>query len=321
MEYTKLVNTDLLVPKMSLGTMTFGGQTEEKESLKIMEYGFEKGITLFDTANIYTDGASETIVAKGIKNKRDQIILASKVGYESGTKLNGVCLTKEAIFSEIDKSLKRLDTDYVDMYYFHAPDYNTPMEESLEAMAELVEQGKVRYVAVSNHAAWQLADMMAICEREGFAKPVMTQNVYNAITRSLETELVPFLDKHSMGLSVYNPIAAGLLTGKHKNGPVKNSRLSDNKIYKNRYWSEANILSTEKLMEIAEEAGITILELAFKWCTANPKVTSIISGVSKLSQLEQNIKAMEGPELSQEVLEKCDKVWKEHTGNPFGYNR
>ena len=321
MEYTKLLNTELQIPQMSLGTMTFGGQTDEKESLKIMEYGFEHGITLFDTANIYTGGNSETIVGKGIKNIRDKIILATKAGYPSGTKLSDVCLSKAAIHEEFNKSLKRLNTDYVDLYYMHAPDYNTPMEESLEAMNTLVDQGRVKYIAVSNHAAWQLADMLAICEREGFAKPVMTQNVYNAITRTIEPELIPFLNKHPMGLTVYNPIAAGLLTGKHKNGPAINSRLADNEIYKNRYWNDGNIKSTQALIAIGEEVGLSILELAFKWCYANERVTSIISGVSKLSQLEENLQTLEGDCLSEEILEKCNQVWLNHTGNPFGYNR
>lgn len=321
MDYLKLNNTELLIPKMSLGTMTFGGQTDEIESLKIMDYAYNHGINLFDTANIYTSGASETIVGKGIKNIRKDIILASKVGYPSGTKLSNVCLSKEAINDELNKSLKRLDTDYIDLYYLHAPDYETPMEESLEAMTKLVEQKKVRYIAISNHSAWQIAEIMAICDREGFVKPVMTQNVYNAITRSIEPELIPYLDKHPIGLTVYNPIAAGLLTGKHSNGPAKNSRLADNPIYKGRYWSEANIASSNKLMAIADEHGMSILELAFKWCLNKPKVTSIISGVSKLSQLEQNLKAIEGELLSRKVIEQCQKVWDEHTGKPFGYNR
>ena len=321
MEYKKLVNTDIKIPKMSLGTMTFGGQTDKEESIKIMEYGFDHGITLFDTANVYTDGASEKIVGEWMGNKRDQITLATKVGYMSIKSLEGVSLSKNTIFQEIDKSLKRLKTDYVDLYYFHAPDYNTPMEESLEAMTELIEKGKVRYLAVSNYAAWQIADMMAICEREGFVKPVMTQNVYNAITRALEIELIPYLKKHPMGLSVYNPIAAGLLTGKHKNGLRKNSRLADNTTYKNRYWNQKNIDSTEKLLNIADDAGMSILELALKWCYANEQVTSIISGVSKLSQLKENIEAIKGNPISIKHLEKCDKVWAEHTGNPFGYNR
>lgn len=321
MDYNKLINTELLIPKMSLGTMTFGGQTDETESLKIMDYAYNHGINLFDTANIYTNGASEAIVGKGIKSIRENIILASKVGYPSGTKLSNVCLTKEAIYGEIDKSLKRLNTDYIDLYYLHAPDYETPMEESLEAMTQLVEQGKVKYIAISNHSAWQIAEIMAICEREGFVKPVMTQNVYNAITRSIEPELIPYLDKHPIGLTVYNPIAAGLLTGKHINGPAKNSRLADNPIYKGRYWSEANIVSSNKLMSIAEDAGMTILELAFKWCLANRHVTSIISGVSNLSQLEQNMKTLEGDGLSENVIEACRRVWDEHTGKPFGYNR
>lgn len=322
MKYNKLLNTDLELPIFSLGTMMFGGQTDEAESMKIMDYALSQGVNLFDTANIYNSGASEVIVGKYIKDKRDDIILATKVGYAMGKGLTTVTLKREDILTEFDASLKRLDTDFVDLYYLHAPDYKTDIRESLEAMSELVDTGKVRYIGISNYAAWQVAEMMAICEHEGYHKPVITQNVYNALTRSIELEFIPYLDKHPMGMTVYNPIAAGVLTGKHKLGaPAKGSRMADNPTYRDRYFSDANMILTGHFEELAYQNDMSLLEFAMKWCAANPKVTSILTGVSKLSQLEQNLSTLDGVPLSEDIMKACDDLWRDHTGNPFMYNR
>lgn len=322
MKQHKLINTDLSIPTLSLGTMTFGGQTDEAESARIMDYALEQGMTLFDTANIYNGGKSEEIVGRWMKSKREQVTLITKVGYGMGSGLTSVSLKKEAINREFEASLKRLQTDYVDIYYIHAPDNETTIEETLETMTKLVDSGKVGYVGISNFSAWQLADVLATCEKYGFVKPVITQNVYNLISRTLEPELIPFLDKHPMGLTVYNPFAAGLLTGKHINGsPVEGSRLADNIIYNKRYWNEANLNTTQKLYQIANEYKMSMVELSLKWCLSNPKVTSLLCGVSKLEQLEQNVAAIQGNALTKEILEQCDSVWKEHSGNPFKYNR
>jgi aryl-alcohol dehydrogenase-like predicted oxidoreductase len=189
-------------------------------------------------------------------------------------------------------------------------------------MTNLVRQGKIRYVGVSNFAAWQIADMLAVCDKRGYVAPVITQNVYNAITRGVETELVPFLVKHKLGMAVYNPIAGGLLAGKHKLGkPAENTRFANNQMYYNRYWSDENFVAVEKLSAIAEKHGMSILQLAMKWCVSRPGVTSIISGVSKLSQIEQNIASLEGEPLNDDVLAACDEVWHSLSGTRFGYNR
>ncbi len=322
MKYINIPETNIDIPTISLGTMTFGGQTDEATSLSIMDYAYEQGITLFDTANIYNGGESEKVVGKWISKRRDDIILASKVGYPSGTKLSDICLSKEGINKEIEDSLTRLKTDYIDIYYFHAPDYKTPIEESLETMTKLKEAGKIKYLAVSNFAAWQIADLLAASDKNGYIKPIMTQNVYNAITRTIEPELIPFLKEHEMALTVYNPLAAGLLTGKHRKGiPLENSRLADNAIYKSRYWTDANLKSAKKLEAIGKDAGMTILDLAISWCISNNVVTSMIVGVSKLNQLEQNLSSYLKAPLSDEIMEACNNVWEEHTGKPFGYNR
>jgi aryl-alcohol dehydrogenase-like predicted oxidoreductase len=302
--------------------MMFGGQTGEAESLEIMDYAFEQGINVFDTANVYNQGQSELIVGKGLKGRRDRIILATKVFGRMGSDPNDAGLSRRNIIAAAEASLKRLDTDYIDIYYLHSPDYKTAPAESLSAMSDLVRAGKIRYIGVSNYAAWQIADLLAVCDKRGFPAPVITQNVYNLITRSIEPELVPFLREHELALTVYNPIAGGLLAGKHKPGrPEENTRFANNKNYYDRYWSDENFAAVDKLSAIAEKSGLSILELSLKWCAVQKHVTTIISGVSRRSQLEQNVRALEGAALSPEILASCDDVWRGLAGTRFAYNR
>jgi aryl-alcohol dehydrogenase-like predicted oxidoreductase len=302
--------------------MMFGGQTNEAESLAIMNYAYEKGINLFDTANMYTKGESERIVGKGLKGRRDKIFLATKVFNKTSDDPNDSGLSRRNILRALDASLKRLDTDYIDIYYLHAPDYQTSLEETLDTTSGLIRSGKVRYLGVSNYSAWQIADILALCDRRGYIAPLITQNVYNAITRGIEVELIPFLKAHGMNLTVYNPIAAGLLAGKHKPGkPAEDTRFGLNKMYVDRYWSDANFAAVEKLTSIARENGMSILQLAMKWCAAQKQVTSIITGVSRLPQLEQNIASLEGEPLSAEILALCDEVWHSLAGTGFSYIR
>jgi aryl-alcohol dehydrogenase-like predicted oxidoreductase len=326
MEYRKMPGTSLKLSLLSLGTMQFGGQTSEADSLSIMDFAFERGINVFDTADMYVGGESERIVGKGLKGRRDTTILATKVGNRMGEDHNSSGLGRRYIMAAVEASLRRLDTDYIDIYYMHMPDYDTPPEETLETMNTLVKAGKVRYIGVSNYASWQMADMLGICERRGYVPPVVCQNVYNLLTRGVEAELVPFLQAHTMGMFVYNPIAAGLLSGKHNPGvPAQDTRFSANHkqsaAYYNRYWTDENFAAVEKLKKIAGEYKISILQLAMKWCAGQKSVAGIITGVSRLSQLEQNIAAMEGEPLDNKILERCDEIWRSLAGNRFAYNR
>jgi len=322
MNYNNLPGTNLKLSQLSLGTMMFGGQTSEADSLDIMNVAYDQGINFWDTANVYNQGESERIVGKALKGRRDEIFVATKVNGQMGTNPFDRGLSRRNIIASVEASLKRLDTDYIDLYYMHAPDYETKIEESLEAMDTLVKAGKIRYVGVSNFAAWQVADMLAICDKRGYVAPVISQNVYNAITRGVEPELVPFLQAHDLGMAAYNPIAGGLLAGKHQPGnPKGNTRFANNRHYYERYWSEENFRAVEQLMDIAKEHGMTVLELALKWCVSRPSVTSVISGVSRLEQLQQNIEAVKGAQLTAETLEGIDGVWKSLAGTRFAYNR
>jgi 1-deoxyxylulose-5-phosphate synthase len=322
MRYNYLPGSNVQVSIFSLGTMMFGGQTSEADSMRIMDYAFEQGVNFFDTANGYNQGESERIVGKGLKGRRHEIILATKVSNPMGNNRNDQGISRRNIFYAVDESLRRLDTDYIDIYYLHAPDYRTELEESVQAMADLARAGKICYFAVSNFSAWQMADILAICDKRGYRPPVLTQSVYNLITRGIETELVPFLTKHKMGMAIYNPIAAGLLTGKHQAGkPLENTRFATNEGYYRRYFNDENLAAVEKLTKIAADHGMNLLELAMRWCAAQSCVTSIITGVSRLEQLAQNLQTLDGEPLSQDALQQCDEVWHALAGTRFQYFR
>lgn len=323
MRYTLLPGTGLELSALSLGTMTFGGQTGEKDSLAILDAAFAHGVNFWDTANTYNAGQSERIVGQALKGRRDDIFLATKVFGVVEDRRNARGLSRRAILQAAEASLRRLDTDYIDLYYLHSPDYLTNIHETLDTMDGLVRQGKVRYIGVSNYAAWQVADILAICERYNYTKPVYSQNIFNLLTRGAQTELLPFLNAHNLGMAVYNPIAAGLLTGKHRPGdPSANTRFALNPNYYKRYWNEENFRAVERLQDIARAAGMGLLEMSLKWCLQQPGVKTIISGVSRLGQLLENLEAIEGQPLSPETMEQCDAVWQGLSiGSRFPYNR
>jgi aryl-alcohol dehydrogenase-like predicted oxidoreductase len=232
-------------------------------------------------------------------------------------------LSRAAMRKAIDASLARLGTDYVDLYYLHLPDYATPIEETLETMEELVRAGKVRFPAISNYAAWQVAEILWICEKRGYHPYFISQPMYNLIARGIEDEYLPFCQRFGVAVVPYNPLAGGLLTGKHsrQGGPIPGTRFDGNKMYLDRYWLDDDFAAVEELRSIAQEAGKTLVELAFQWLLTQPAVDSIILGASRLEQLEENLKAAEGPRLDKSVLERCDAVWKRLRGITPKYNR
>ena len=323
MEYRYLPGTGLAVSRLSLGTMMFGGQTSEEDSIKIIDCALDGGINVVDTADMYNGGLSEVAVGKALKGKRENVILATKVCNKMSDDINDRGLNRRHIIAGCEASLKRLQTDYIDIYYMHTPDYKTPLEETLDAMSQLVRDGKVRYIGFSNYASWQAADIMHISEKQNGVKPVITQNVYNLLTRGIEDELIPFCKAHKVGLTVYNPIAAGLLTGKHKYGerPDPDTRFAQKKLYADRYWSEKNFVALDGFLKLAEECGMPIIEFAMKWIAQNDAVDSILTGVSKISQLEQNLTLLDGAPIPADALKKADEIYAELTGNRFKYNR
>ena len=323
MEYRTLRNTDLKVSRVSFGTMTFGAQTDDATSQRMIDHCIDAEVNFFDSANIYNKGLAEAILGKCLAGRRDKVILTSKVRGKMGDAPDEVGLSRPAIRKAIDASLKRLGTDYVDVYYLHQPDYDTPIEETLAAMDELVKAGKVRYPAVSNYAAWQVAEIRCIAQKNGYKPPCISQPMYNLLARAIEDEYLPFCKRFGVAVIPYNPLAGGLLTGKQPRGnePLTGTRFDNNPMYLDRYWHEDYFAAVDEVREIAREAGKTMVELSLQWVLSQDQVDSVILGASRLEQLDQNLKACEGPKLPKNILERCDAVWKRLRGVTPKYNR
>jgi aryl-alcohol dehydrogenase (NADP+) len=324
MEYRLLTGTGMTVSRFCLGTMMLGGRVNEEDGCEIIKYAYDNGVNFIDTADAYADGRSETIIGKAIKGIRNKIILASKVGYNEvkGCDPNDIGLSRRHIMDALEGSLKRLGTDHLDIYYIHRPIYDNPIDETLDAMYTIVRSGKARYIGVSNQASWQVCEAVWHSRLKNGVQPSVSENLYNMISRSADAELVPFLKTYNIGMVVYNPIAGGLLTGKHKFGaPTPNTRFDGNKMYIDRYWQKDNFTALEKLKAIADESGMPLVEMAIRWCYSQSHVDAIISGMTKLEQLKQNIVFADGKYLDENVLEACDDVWHELKGTVAQYNR
>jgi len=323
MEYRTLPRTDLKVSRLCIGTLTFGLQADEAEALRIVDRCLDAGINFIDTANVYNKGVAETMLAKALAGRRQKVVLATKVGLKAGDGPDESGLSRAAIHKALEESLRRLQTDYVDLYYLHLPDYNVPIEETLAAMDEVVRAGKVRYPAVSNFAAWQICQMHWIAEKNGFKPPCVSQPMYNVLTRAVEDEYLAFCKRFNVAVVTYNPLGGGLLTGKQskQRGPIPGTRFDGNQIYLNRYWHDDYFAAVEELLGIARAAGKTPVELALQWLLAQPQVDSIILGASHVGQLEENLKACQGGALDESLLARCDAVWKRLRGITPKYNR
>jgi len=323
MDYRTLPNTGLKVSRVSFGTMTFGSQTDENVGQRMIDLCIDSGINFIDTANIYNKGLSETMVGKLLKGRRDMVVLATKVRGKMGDGPDESGLSRAAIRKAMDASLQRLQTDYVDLYYLHQPDYDAPIEETLAAMDELVKAGKVRYPAVSNYAAWQVAEIYCLSQKNGYQPPFISQPMYNLLARAIEDEYLPFCKHYGVAVVPYNPLAGGLLTGKQsrQSKPIAGSRFDGNSMYLDRYWHDDYFAAVEELTAVARDAGKTLVELALQWALSQEQVDSVILGASKLEQLEQNLKACAGPRLPGDVLQQCDAVWGRLRGVTPKYNR
>lgn len=322
MDSRRLPQTDLNVSRICFGTMTFGAQVSEPDSIKIIDYCFDQGINFIDTANVYVKGMSETIVGKALKGRRDKVVLASKVRGKMGDAPDESGLSKAAMLKAIDDTLRRLQTDYLDLYYLHLPDYDVPIEETLETMDLLVRQGKVRYPASSNYAGWQVSRQLWIADKKGYKPAVITQPMYNLIARGIEQEYLPMCRELGVSTVVYNPLAGGLLTGKqHREAALPGTRFDNNQMYLDRYWHAAYFDAVEELRGIARRAGRSMVSLSLSWLLHHTKADCVILGASRLEQLQENLLAAnEGP-LTDDITQACDAVWNKLRGVTPKYNR
>ncbi len=294
MEMRNLGNSGLRVSQVGIGCNNFGMRLDLEATRRVVHRALDKGVTLFDTADSYGNrGGSESQLGEVLGARRRDIVLATKFGWEMDdvdVKRGG---SRGYIMKAVEDSLKRLRTDYIDLYQFHKPDPRTPIEETLRALDDLVRQGKVRYIGCSNFAGWQVADAAWISRHEGLNAFVSVQNEYSLLVRDIEAELVPAMQRFGLGFLPYFPLAGGLLSGKYKRGaPLPTgARLTDTKRSADRFLTERNWTAVEKLEAFAAERGKTLLDVAFGWLLSRPTVASVIAGATTPEQVDANVAA------------------------------
>jgi 1-deoxyxylulose-5-phosphate synthase len=301
MEYVKLGNTGLDVSRFCLGCMSFGEAEKwihqwvlnEEQSRSIIKKALDLGINFFDTANVYSMGTSEEFLGRAIKDfaNRDEVVIATKLHGRMHEGPNGAGLSRKAIMSEIDKSLKRLGTDYVDLYIIHRWDYNTPIEETMEALHDVVKAGKARYIGASAMYAWQFQKALHVAEKNGWTRFVSMQNHYNLIYREEEREMLPLCKEEKIGVTPYSPLASGRLT---RDWSETTQRSETDQIQKSKYDStaDADRLVVERVASLAEKHGVPRIHIALAWLLQKEPVTSPIIGATKISHLEGAVGAL-----------------------------
>jgi aryl-alcohol dehydrogenase-like predicted oxidoreductase len=343
MEYRKIGRTGLKVSTFCLGTMMFGRQVDEAESQRIVGRAIDAGVNFIDTADMYANGLTEEILGRALKGVRDSLVVASKAGHlrrlaqkygpqqvsgpldlarprpfhawPGGDEVgpNDMGLSRKHIMQAVEGSLRRLGTDYLDIYYAHMPDYDTPLDETLRAMDDLVRQGKVRYLGCSNFRAFQVCKALWISDKQGLARWDVIQPPFNLLARDIEYELLPLCLEEGIGVAVFSPMAAGFLSGKYEKGkpPIEGRRFSlggQGFRYNEKYWTEVDFDAVERLKQIAEAHGRSLSQFALAWVLNKKGITSIVCGATSAEQLEDNLGAV-GLTLSQEELDACDAVW------------
>lgn len=292
MEYKTLGRAGVKVSPLCLGTMMFGGPTNEEDSIRIIHRALDAGINFMDTANVYNDGESERVIGKAVRSNREKWVIATKVHGSMGDDVNQSGSHRVNIMSAVEASLQRLGTDYIDVYYLHRWDVSTRIAESLRALDDCVRQGKVRYIACSNFEAWRVCEALWTSEKLGLEEFVCVQPLYNIVNRDAEVELLPFCQKYGVGVVPYSPLARGVLSGKYLVGqaPPKGSRAArkDRRILQTELREESYEVARQ-LKPLADAHGKTLTQFALAWVLANPLITSAIIGPRTMEQLEDNL--------------------------------
>ena len=320
MEYTKLVSTGMDVWRICMGCMGFGDTQwvhkwvlDEENSCPIIKHALDLGINFFDTANVYSIGKSEEILGRALKDmaNRDQIVIATKVHGKMHDGPNGSGLSRKAIMSEIDKSLKRLETDYVDLYIIHRWDYQTPIEETMEALHDVVRAGKARYIGASAMFAWQFQKALHVAEKHGWTRFVSMQNHLNLIYREEEREMLPLCRAEKIGVTPYSPLASGRLTRDWSS--VQTMRSETDQIAKGKYdaSAETDKQVVERVAEIADKHGVPRVHIALAWLLQKTPVTAPIIGATKISHLDDAVGAL-AVKLSQEEVAYLEEPYVPH---------
>ena len=322
MKTKRMGRTGLKVSEICLGTMTFGNQADEPTSFAIMDVADAAGVNFFDTADAYPlggdlnqTGSTEVIVGNWLKarNARERVVLATKCRGKMGPLPNDEGLSHKHIIKACEESLRRLQTDYIDLYQFHAPDPETPIEESLRAADDLVRTGKVRYMGASNFPAWQMTQMLWLSDKFNLARIECDQPRYNLLFRMIEDEIVPTCIAHGIGLITYNPLAGGMLTHRYKSTAQveSGSRFGlkhAGELYRKRYWNDAVIEEVNRLGDFFTTRNKSLTHVALAWVLGRPGITSAILGASKPDQLKESLGGV-GLGLDADELAACDEAW------------
>jgi aryl-alcohol dehydrogenase-like predicted oxidoreductase len=304
MEYRRLGKSGLKVSEVGLGGNNFGWWADEPTSVAVINHALDIGINFIDTADVYDRGHSEEFVGEAVKDKRSQVIIATKFGNAMGDGPNERGGSRYYIIKAVDASLRRLQTDYIDLYQMHLPDPTTPIEETLRALDDLVRSGKVRYIGCSNFAAWQLCEALWTSRANNLQSFVTVQPRYNLYDRQIEREMVPCCQAYSIGVIPYSPLAGGFLTGKYRQGEAPpDGRLAGQMSASSGLFKESNWNRVTKLEAFATERGHTMVELAIAWLLAKPWLSTVIAGARKTEQVSANVAAAEWKLTAEEVAE------------------
>jgi aryl-alcohol dehydrogenase-like predicted oxidoreductase len=312
MEYRSFGRTGVKVSSLCLGCMMFGGKTPAAESYDIIDRALDAGINFIDTANVYSIGRSEEVTGEALKRngKRQRLMLATKVHGKMGEDVNDLGNTRRHIIEQCEASLRRLQTDYIDLYQIHRPSPDIPIDETLRALDDLIRAGKVRYIGSSTFAAWQLVESLWVAKELGLNRFVCEQPPYNLLDRRIERELLPMARTYGFATIPWSPLAGGLLTGKYTRGeePPEGARFGDtaNPLYRRRL-NDRIYDVIDGLKPIAEEKGVTLSQLSLAWCMRQPGVTSPIIGPRTMEQFEDNLKALD-VEISDDDRKRIDRV-------------
>jgi aryl-alcohol dehydrogenase-like predicted oxidoreductase len=322
MEYRKLGASGVKVSPLCLGTMMFGEQTDEATARRIIDKARDAGINFIDTADVYNEGRSEEIVGRGMKGRRSDWVLATKVANPMGKDPNRVGLSRKWIMTAVDESLARLGTDYIDIYYLHKEDHTTPLAETVRAMGDLIRAGKIRYFGVSNYRSWRVAEICNLCDRLGIDRPVVSQPYYNAMNRMPETEHLPACGYYGLGVVPYSPLARGVLTGKYDPDapppPDTRAGRNDKRMHQTE-WRRESLVIARTLRAHAEKRGMTAGQFAVNWVLNNKFVTSAVAGPRTEAQWDEYVGALEHRFTAEDEALVDSLVVTGHPSTP-GYN-
>lgn len=322
MEYRRLGKSGLKVSKICLGAMMFGGRTEENEAAAIIDSARDAGVNFIDTADNYNGGKSEEVVGRQIAKDRDRWILATKVYNPAGKEPNYRGLSRSWIMREIENSRKRLNTDFIDIYYMHKDDEETPIEETVHALADLIHQNKIRYIGLSNYRGWRISEFVRACDAAGIDRPVVCQPYYNAMNRQPEVEVLPACDYYGIGVVPYSPLARGILTGKYLPGqePDEGSRAGakDKRLWETEFREESLVMAQE-IKKHAEAKGMTPGQFAMLWVLNNRIITASIAGPRTMEQWEAYLDTLNHEFTAEDEALVDSMVAPGHPSTP-GYN-